>query len=688
MSDNSYAPGTLSAEKNSLIEKIAKTIQYGGFDNAWETHIKEIVALYQSQGAAGKITSEDLYSLMKNSPALKSHFESLPLAAIKEIEDSFLPENKIDEWDSISHKEFFGTLHQLYAKNISTFDQIKEGDGSSVKVLENEVFKNWGRTIENIPQYTFFPKSVMAVQNIVIWAKANKKKVRVAGYRHTWGDLYSADGQILVSTLSLDVATHLPASHPPIDPNNNLEGIKIIGEIQVQGVAKGLCRIGAATTNEQFRQWATGENGNVPGGWTVPLNVIMVEITWGGSNAPICHGAGLRHQTLSDLVYEIEYVDPNGILRTINDPKLLRAASGCFGLLGVVTAVTLKLDKMSYANMRPYKERIGLAIPPPKGFIIPKGVDMSGITPQQEEASFLKFVETVEKDYYSEFFWFAFQKDCWINCWQNDGRKEDSQAYPSKADTIIQEAEEYTAELLTESALFKWLPPAAQAKLITTPAMFFLPDIKESDPSIVTPVIDGLHFRRGIQNFRVYDMEWEIPIPARTDDPSKPDWSICQKAWWAVIEIFYNRYNSNSKDVPMQLTMEMRIMGDSDIIMAPQFGNKFGTCSIEVLTILTTPKEAWKDFQQEISSAWDSYKDSSGDPLNIRPHWAKEWAGIKIRGMDVTDYLKNIAYKDQLPEFKNVLTAIAKSQGFTLSDMQERFSNPLIDNIFESLFKP
>ena len=44
----------------------------------------------------------------------------------------------------------------------------------------------------------------------------------------------------------------------------------------------------------------------------------MVEITWGGSNSPICHGAGLRNQTLSDLVTEIEFVNAKGELQTVN----------------------------------------------------------------------------------------------------------------------------------------------------------------------------------------------------------------------------------------------------------------------------------------------------------------------------------------------------------------------------------
>lgn len=37
-------------------------------------------------------------------------------------------------------------------------------------------------------------------------------------------------------------------------------------------------------------------------GWTLPMDIIAVMITYGGSNATICHGAGIKNKTLSDLV--------------------------------------------------------------------------------------------------------------------------------------------------------------------------------------------------------------------------------------------------------------------------------------------------------------------------------------------------------------------------------------------------
>ena len=173
--------------------------------------------------------------------------------------------------------------------------------------------------------------------------------------------------------------------------------------------------------------------------YTLPLNVIMVEITFGGSNAPICHGAGIKHQTLSDLVYAIEYVDANGVFRTIGpeDSHFLEASSGCFGLIGVVTHLVLKLDKMSYAIMKPQKIDVIDAIPPPNDMLslVPKA--LRGERSDEQIASAQKRFEEQAGYYYSEWFWFPYSDQVWVNCWQNekiaDGDQgADVEEYPSK----------------------------------------------------------------------------------------------------------------------------------------------------------------------------------------------------------------------------------------------------------------
>ena len=565
---------------------------------------------------------------------------------------------------------------------VQTCPDILEGDGKPMKCIPNAPFVNWGQTVRNTPSSTYIPRTKKGVCNLVQWATHNGKKVRVSGYRHTWGDLYSADGEILISLLPLDVVETIPAPEPGMDPFDELQGIKIVGTIQENGVTKGLCRIGSATTNEQFRRWCLDMSSS--GGqwnWTVPLNVIMVEITWGGSNGPICHGAGWRNETLSDLVTEIEFVNPNGELQTVSDPQQLKAAAGCFGLLGIVTSITLKVDPMTFANMRPSKARVALGVPPPPNYVVPSQVDMSGVTPEELATAAQDFINRCENDYYSEWFWFPYQSQVWINTWKNDGLRADAKNYPSDLDSLLQWFEEWIAECINNWSWFQALPGAVQSALLGASAMSQMPDIQPTDPAIVAPLIDALHFRRGIQNMRVLDMEMEIPIPPRADDPTKPDWSVCQRAWWDAITAVYQRI----ADGPMRIALEMRIMGGSSITMAPQYGNQFGTCSIEVLTNLNVTDAEWLSFMQQVSDCWCSYTDPAGKPLNVRPHWAKQWAGLTIQQMPVLNYLTGVAYKDRIPEFRAGLNAVAQAGGYTVADLDARFSNALLNTIFGPL---
>ncbi len=95
---------------------------------------------------------------------------------------------------------------------------------------------------------------------------------------------------------------------------------------------------------------------------------------------------------------------------------------------------------------------------------------------------------------------------------------------------------------------------------------------------------------------------------------------MVQKAWWDAILHAY-KYTDTC---PQRMPLEMRIMGGSNVIMAPQRGNSLGTCSIEILT-LQDCKEKWHPYAQKLLDIWMSYEDSMGKRLNTRPHWAKEW---------------------------------------------------------------
>ncbi|KDQ54683.1 hypothetical protein JAAARDRAFT_60628 [Jaapia argillacea MUCL 33604] len=561
---------------------------------------------------------------------------------------------------------------------------LKTGESAVEEMVFSgpSTFRNWGLTVEFKPSQTLIVRSVEGVCKVVKWAEDNGKKVRVAGFRHTWSDLYGTDGDVIMMFLPYSTLTQLPYKDPPNDWRTELSDIELVTSVAGREPPEGhtFCKVMAGTTNEQFRAWCYKRKT-----WCIPLNVIMVEITFGGSNATMSHGSGFSTTTLSDLVVEICYVDCHGVLQTVNDPKELRAASGCFGLLGVVVSITLQLDQMGIAEMVPVHLDLLFAIPPPKNprpevdaLIKSRWPNID--QPKLEEAR-LKFIKRCKEDYYLEWFWFPGSTLCWVNSWKKRGISSQQdmglQAYPGDGwfGKKGQEKSSSWADTLFNSSAFKKLWPWGQVWVFSLGAMCSLPKRTVKNP-IKTYVSEALHFRRGIQNFRCRDTEWEIPIPAKDGER---DYNLIQVAWWdGICEIF------SRPDAPVRVALEMRLTGGSDVLLAPQYGNDNGTISIEVLT--TIPKsekeeKGWKSFMQQIVDKWTSYKDGEGKSLNTRPHWAKEWSGLKVHEMPIEEYLKEVAYKDAFPQFRDEFESIVQKRGSTVKVTLDRFATPTTERL-------
>jgi hypothetical protein len=58
---------------------------------------------------------------------------------------------------------------------------------------------------------------------------------------------------------------------------------------------------------------------------------------------------------------------------------------------------------------------------------------------------------------------------------------------------------------------------------------------------------------------------------------------------------------------------------------------------------------------------------------------------LDLAGMPAKQYLKTVAYKNEIPAFRATLEEIGKAQGWTLDDVKARFSNALWDYlVFQS----
>ncbi|KAI4728000.1 hypothetical protein E4T49_04188 [Aureobasidium sp. EXF-10728] len=185
------------------------------------------------------------------------------------------------------------------------------------------------------------------------------------------------------------------------------------------------------------------------------------------------------------------------------------------------------------------------------------------------------------------------------------------------------------------------------------------------DLEIKTKLPNALHFRRGRHYARARNMELDLPIPPSPTDTSKPDWTVVRKAWWSVIDLVYRSANS-----PMRLAMDMRITGDSDIIMAPQRGNIHGTVALEVGSVTdSVTEEEWQTFCQGLVDA-------------LTPLAPEEWVKMRFGGLPACEYVRTVAFKNEIPECLATLERIGKRQGWTLKDLHKRFSNTLLDDIF------
>jgi len=546
-------------------------------------------------------------------------------------------------------------------------------------------FNNFGETVQNTPSKTFFPKTLKEVQDLVKYAKNKGKRLRVAGMRHSWSSLFSDTNELLLCLLPLAVTDTISYARSG--------DLSIIQQIQNWGsefssieVIEDLgdiahIKVGAATTTKEMLEWSTKS------GWTLPLDVIATMITYGGSNAPICHGAGLKHKTLSDLVIKLEFVNANGELQTVEDKERLATVSGSFGLAGIVTNITFKMDKMTYAKFQPLskKNTPGFNM---KDSIPPPGTD-------RNDTAFKRMVELCEKSYYAEFFWYPNQgsepleEGYWQNCWKNDGDEKDATTLTSPVDAEYQVARTFLFAWVTKILKpLTLLPPFDDGskpgwlrylytKAISGASESGLPT--PEDP-ITTPINEALYFTRGLHYFIVRDFEIEIPVPSLPDGSA--DWSILSRAWWDAVDLIQK--SAEEGLYACDVSLECRVMAGSDVLMAPQFGNKHGTVSIEVVSTEIVPTKIWEDFKVKLAKVWMSYTDHDGTPLLARFHWAKDVPReVTIQG----DTLPTVAYDHRvyaknMEEFFKTLSNL--TENVTIGDISKLFSNKWMD----SLFKP
>ena len=65
-----------------------------------------------------------------------------------------------------------------------------QGDPDIEQVIGVDEFKNWGKNVSFRAGYTLVVHTIEGVCKVVKWAASQGRKVRVAGFRHSWRYVY------------------------------------------------------------------------------------------------------------------------------------------------------------------------------------------------------------------------------------------------------------------------------------------------------------------------------------------------------------------------------------------------------------------------------------------------------------------------------------------------------------------
>ena len=101
-----------------------------------------------------------------------------------------------------------------------------------------------------------------------------------------------------------------------------------------------------------------------------------------------------------------------------------------------------------------------------------------------------------------------------------------------------------------------------------------------------------MHFYPGLHYISAYLAEINIQIPATED--GTPNWKVVQQVWEDMTTITDEFYVKEK--YPSDLGLVSRLMGGSNLLLAPQYGNSW-TLSIDIQATPFVPRELWEDFK-------------------------------------------------------------------------------------------
>lgn len=435
---------------------------------------------------------------------------------------------------------------------------------------KDATWTNWAKNQSCNPTEIFHPKTLQDLTAIVLKAKATGKTIRCAGSGHTWSSSSVTDGYLV------DVNGMQQIHAPVYDSAQKTWTVTMETGVLVKDLDDALRKHDPPLS--------------------LPSNVVLDSVRYGGILSLGCHGAATHTRTLPDLVTEVTIIDANGILNTfseINNPEEFAAATVNLGLLGIIYTYTLRVEPMFKLHMT---DRYPL-------------LSDYFSTPEQDGAKLKAMV--LGNDQTEIFYWpfntpglDAANDRIWIKQWR---RTTDPISVSPECEAFKKLIQGYETQF--GDHLYEFM--AANPKSTPFVNWLLFSAVGGKDADVVLEAPDAIHYQAGIDNLPCVDLEMAFKV--------NEDFSNVVVAWNYVIDQLYEY--ANRGEFPLNLTLEMRFVKSSTMLMSAAYDTDPEAiyCMIEVLSVNNTP--GFNEFSSKMAKFWM-------DNFQARPHWAKMWEHV------------------------------------------------------------
>ena len=357
-------------------------------------------------------------------------------------------------------------------------------------------------------------------------------------------------------------------------------------------------------------------------GLAMPTNVVLTSVRYGGVVATGCHGAGWQSPTISDLVDSMTIVTHTGeVIRfseATHGSNVMNAVRCNLGTLGVIHEITFRVQPDFHLTA------------------VDEHLPLSLTTDLGQLRSFLAGND------YVEVFWLPLASGLWAKSWN---RTDAPARRRSRASVPRDFVNTTVANAMWQAAVH--VPTATRAINETLYRGF-----TRRRRSMVLDAADSFHYQHFIDNVRCEIMSFSIVID--------PEFRNVAKAWQIVVDKVRER--AAAGESPLNLVLEMRVIGHSNVWLSPAFSTSGQHhCYFELISAAGTPK--CHEFFDDVATTW-----MRSPELQARPHWAKYFTDIP----GIIPYIHQ-AWQGNLAKFADIRDLI---------DPGRMFCNPALQQIF------